>query len=445
MTTGRPSPIVVLGMQRSGTSALSAALSRLGVSFGSEEMLYPADGNNELGFYEHRKATVVNLKILDEFQMHVTSFTSLPANWKERPQSVELRPLLKGFLTTDFDHRERWGIKQPLTSLVVPIYNDVFDELGLAPHYIVCVRNPLEVMESESKLDFEGGYRVMQSLGTMAIGSWLRYTLGAIAGAAPNPVTIVAYDDLLSDPRGVIEPIVSTQPGWEPTDAQWTVALASIRTDLKHNRRPVSDLDPLPAIVRQTFESALIAARTQDPNLKRSEIQRLCQIYEEFLVWVQMLGDPAPPPGKLGLSWIRNGERCISEVAYLPEGRWQTVRLGVDAPPDTAVSGLIYGLPARIWIRNCVWRLKDGFVEAPIQCGPGSTISKVEGAIRFDVVFEPQQLRSKTPSTAGPYILEIEFLLETGSSIHLSAAARLAGQLEHCVSAVQALPSVNRS
>jgi hypothetical protein len=426
-------PVVILGMQRSGTSALSGALAGLGVYFGREEMLYSADGNNERGYFEHRKATAINLKILDDFQMHVTSFNSLPSSWKEFPQSAELIRLLKEFIQEEFHDKSCWGIKQPLTSLVMPIYNEVFAELGISPHYVVCVRNPLEVMESESRLAFDGGYRVMQPLGTMAIGSWLRYTLGAITGASPFPVSVVLYDDFLSNPRRTLESLVERM-GWVPTEEQWVSAMKSVQTGLRHNRRAAVELDSYPEIVRQVYEAAIAAARSRD----NGAIEQMRDLYREFQLWAEMMGEPRPGLGKLGLSWTRDGEQVVSEREYAVQAGWQSLSLGIDAPAKTSVSGLMYGLPAKIWIRRCVWNRPTGSEPAKLKCGPASRIAIVDGVLCLDAVVEPQQIRLITPDETGPYTLEVDFLLETGPSVHLSSAARLAKQLEKCVSAVQA-------
>jgi hypothetical protein len=402
------------------------------VSFGKESLLYEGDGNNPQGYYEHRMATLINLRILEEFQMHVTSFTGLPENWREFPQSIDLRAALRDFIRDEFRQDPVWGIKQPLTSLVLPIYNDVFAELNLRPHYVVCVRNPLETMDSESRLDFEGGYRVMSSLGKMAIGSWLRYTLGSVCDAAPYPVTVVMYDELLSNPRSVLERIAAKQEGWAPTEESWADAVASIRTDLRHNQRAEEQLEDYPSIVGRTYRAARVAAGTE-------AFDSFQELYREFKSWARMLGDPGPAPGKLWLSWLEDGSQRFGETDFVVTNEWQTVRLVIEAPPRSSLAGLLYGLPARVWIRECVWKSSDRVHQASIRCGPASQITDVHGVLRLDVAPEPQQIQLTTPKTAGPYVLEIELLLETGPMIQLASANRLSRQLEQCVSNVEAL------
>jgi len=425
-------PIVIIGMQRSGTSALSGALQKLGVYFGQQEMLYPPDANNPKGFFEHRRATMLNLRCLEAFQMHPTSFDPLPPDWKEHPEAESLRSELKRFIKEEFSKGGLWGIKQPLTSLVLPLYNDVFEELGLSPQYVLCVRNPLESMNSESRLDFGEAYRVMASLGKMAVGSWLRYTLGSFADATGHPLDVVGYENMLADPRSQLEAVVRRQPDWSPSAEQWESAVGSVQSGLRHNRSTPDDLNAFPGIVRKTYDTVLHLG----PSDSREELFALPR---EFLAWTNILAEAAPIAGKLGLAWMEDGQPQVAETTYIPTPQWQTVRLTIDAPPRTPVSGLLYGLPCRAWIRRSLWHGGTGSAPATPRCGLGSTLEFADGIYRLDAVFEPDQIRFVTPGGIGPYELELEFLLETSPSISAESAARMARQLDECVGVVERL------
>lgn len=429
-----PEPIIVVGMQRSGTSALSGALRELGLDFGKDELLYPGDSNNLPGFFEHRRATIFNLRCLETFQMHPTSFTRLPDYWKNHPEAASLKELLKDFLKEEFNRNARWGIKQPLTSLVLPIYNEVFRELGLSPHYVLCVRNPLEVMQSESRLDFGGSYRVMAPLGKKAIGSWLRYTLGSIADSVGHKLTVVGYDRLLAEPRQEIESVLAKHTDWNPSESEWSHAVGTIRTDLRHNKAPLQALDALPSVVGKTYQICL------DFDSGKSESWSLAQdCLAEFEGWRNLLSDEDAPTGKLGLAWMHDGQPHKAEVPFIPTGNWQKIRIKVDSPPKTLVSGLIYGYPCRVWIRRSVWIRGEMETTASLGCGLGSEMTVLRGVTKLDAVFEPNQIQVVTPGGSGPFELELDFLLETGPQISEQVAARVARQLDQCVEVVEIL------
>jgi hypothetical protein len=356
----------------------------------------------------------------------------LPANWTEYPQAESLRTELRKFLRDDFEGQGRWGIKQPLTSLILPLYNDAFVEAGIIPHYVLCVRNPLETMASESKLEFGASYRVMASLGQSAVGSWLRYTLGTFGDSDRFPLTVVMYDDLLRDPENTLKRIVERDPNWSPTPEEWWNAVSSIRTDLRHNRISPDKLDAYPEIVKRTF---LLAKEFDDRDqAKWNEAQSL---YSEFETWLDLLSEPRPPVGKLGLAWVDKGIRRVAEVRYAPEGQWQTVCLTVDAPPNTQLSGLLYGWPFRAWIRNAIWNFGESQIPAMLRAGLGSSFTTTNGLRRLNGVFEPDQIVVTTPGSPGSFELQLEFLLEVGPILSESLAADLAQKLEACASAVE--------
>ena len=70
--------ILVLGMHRSGTSALTGALQRLGVELGDD--LLPANKDNVRGFWESRAAMEIDEALLSgEIDCAVHSMKDVPA------------------------------------------------------------------------------------------------------------------------------------------------------------------------------------------------------------------------------------------------------------------------------------------------------------------------------------------------------------------------------
>ena len=56
--------IVVFGMHRSGTSALTRGLQTMGVDLG-DNLMPPVSGNNDKGFWEDLDINALNLEMLD--------------------------------------------------------------------------------------------------------------------------------------------------------------------------------------------------------------------------------------------------------------------------------------------------------------------------------------------------------------------------------------------
>ena len=70
--------IVVLGMHRSGTSAMTRGLQVMGVDLG-DRMMPPVAGNNAKGFWEDIDLNALNIEMLQAFTLSV---------WREVPSSL---------------------------------------------------------------------------------------------------------------------------------------------------------------------------------------------------------------------------------------------------------------------------------------------------------------------------------------------------------------------
>src|ERR1700722_16936302 len=138
-------PIVVLGMIRSGTSSVCAALTKLGVNFGEESAFFPPDENNKTGYFEDAEMVHYNRRILTAYRMAFNSVRPFPEHWLELPQSEIVISELSELIKRKYGGKMRWGFKQPFASPLMPIYKEVFHRLGLGPQYVLCVRNPVEV------------------------------------------------------------------------------------------------------------------------------------------------------------------------------------------------------------------------------------------------------------------------------------------------------------
>ncbi len=68
--------IIVLGMHRSGTSAISGGIANMGVEFGDH--LMPAAPDNPRGFWENEGVVEINDKLLDIAGMNWSSVLEFP-------------------------------------------------------------------------------------------------------------------------------------------------------------------------------------------------------------------------------------------------------------------------------------------------------------------------------------------------------------------------------
>jgi hypothetical protein len=420
-------------MPQSGASLVAGALSQLGVFFGAEAEFFTPSDDDPGGRLEQRRLNHFCWRCLSTFQMHTASIGSMPASWRSHPQAVALRAELKDILAKTIRGSRRWGIKLPLASLLTPIFKDVFEEIGASPHYVVCVRSPFGFGMSPIRWAHDPGSRPVPPLGDLAMGVWLRHTLGALDAAEEGNLSVVPYEDFIDAPQNFLNLIVEHYPQWMPTKDQWSAAVGHVRAAHRPDSEFSGEATGYPGLVAETLDLCRELGRGE------RDYRKLRSLIREFDMWRQMLAPPGNPGTQLGFAWTERGEVRVAQVPFLPSGDWQTVRLSITAPPDAEISGLFYGRPCRVWIRRCFWRSSQKQDRPRLIAGPGSQIVESGGLLRLDGSYEPKQVSLKTPHTRGPFELEFEFLLEAGPQISVEAARRLSDRLQQCAAAHDSL------
>lgn len=141
---------MVLGMARSGTSAITKALAMLGISLGNE--LVPAQNKwNATGFWEDEDILYkIHGKIFNALHFKAYGFLSLTA---EEQLSAGIKPIRAeaiALLQQRFATTAHFAFKDPSTVKLLVFWASIYQELGLQPHYIIALRHPLAVAKSYS-------------------------------------------------------------------------------------------------------------------------------------------------------------------------------------------------------------------------------------------------------------------------------------------------------
>jgi GT2 family glycosyltransferase len=186
--------IVVLGMHRSGTSALCGALDVLGVNFGPR--LAPATKDNEKGYWEHPEIVGLHDQLLRSLGSRWDNDRPLPSDWAKRDITLDTRSLLIGILERDFAHASLFGLKDPRMCRLMPLWLPIFQTLRIEPHFVLTVRHPWEVAESLAKRD---GLEHPKSYLL-----WLEHLVEAISATRANQHSVVCYEEMMDDPVKVL-------------------------------------------------------------------------------------------------------------------------------------------------------------------------------------------------------------------------------------------------
>ncbi len=179
--------VFILGMHRSGTSALAGSLLRLGVTLG-EELLPPAPDNPK-GFFENQKILRVHDILLEQLNSAWYDIRPLPADWEQTPAASAARSALGAVVRDVFSETSLWGVKDPRLSRIFPIWRECLR--AEAPKAIVLLRDPREVAASLMRRDaMRAGH---------ALALWSRYNLDAERHTRGIPRSFVRYPLLLAD------------------------------------------------------------------------------------------------------------------------------------------------------------------------------------------------------------------------------------------------------
>lgn len=144
--------VVVLGMHRSGTSAVAKSLQVLGVDLG-DCLEPPAQDINAKGYWEDIDIVRLNEQMLAacNLQWHsLKAFTEHDADFLcQQGFLLEATAMLR----TKMQNIQCFGFKDPRTAKLLPFWQRVFAATQFEVKYVVAYRNPLSVADSLAKRD----------------------------------------------------------------------------------------------------------------------------------------------------------------------------------------------------------------------------------------------------------------------------------------------------
>lgn len=186
--------ILVLGMHRCGTSAVTRLLSLLGADLPSR--LMPAEpGANELGFWESQEIVDIHDELLAAAGSSWDDVADFPGSWFETDQAEAFRARLLEVLNRDFSSSELFVLKDPRLCRLVPLWRRILEDFGAAPSFVLPLRNPLEVAES---------LRALHGLApARSYLLWLGHVLASEGETRGCRRSLITYEAVLRDWRAV--------------------------------------------------------------------------------------------------------------------------------------------------------------------------------------------------------------------------------------------------
>ena len=274
--------LIVLGMHRTGTSALTRGLQVLGVSLGDN--LMPAfEGNNNKGFWEDLEIVSLNDALLSELEMSWHSLGALQQqhDWVsllDHPLAAQA----EAYLQAQTAQHPLFGLKDPRMARLLPFWLEIFRRCSIEPIFLISSRDPLSVSRSLAKRD--------DFLPGKSHFLWLEHVIPALVNTAGYRRLVVDFDQLLDQPARELERIALLAGLQQPAKTELdTYQESFLESGLRHYRHTPDDLKAdsnLAPEITQTHELlqrlATDTANLEDPAI-RGEL-------EKTAAWLDGLG-----------------------------------------------------------------------------------------------------------------------------------------------------------
>lgn len=186
--------IIVLGMHRSGTSAVAGALATLGAA--PPANLMPAHPDNPKGYWESAPLARLNDTILDSVGSAWHDWRPISDAWFETQAATDAAAEIARLLKLEFTGEQPIVLKDPRICRLVPLWRRALQEVGYNPVVAAPIRRPAEVAASLARRnDFSVGRAYL---------IWLRHVLESERTTRDLPRVVFRWSDFMRDWRGVL-------------------------------------------------------------------------------------------------------------------------------------------------------------------------------------------------------------------------------------------------
>jgi SAM-dependent methyltransferase len=223
--------ILIVGMHRSGTSMVARGLHAMGANLGERVDTAP-DPHNPHGHWEHAEVWQAQERLLIRFGREWHSAPGpLPQRWMEWPDTAATIDLFAGIAGTEVARRGHWLVKDPRSSLLIPLWREVAARIGCELRILRIRRDSSQVAESLLA-------RNAMPHG-QALRIWHDHQRSIDRDSEGIPVRAFDHADIMHDPRQAFE-AMGVFIGLAGAAERSEDAAALVDVDLWHHRAPGS-------------------------------------------------------------------------------------------------------------------------------------------------------------------------------------------------------------
>ena len=215
--------VFVLGMHRSGTSALARVLNLMGCYFGAEDSAIEANEENPKGFWERRDVRQLNDAILRNANCDWDRVVDFEVERIADQDRATYRDVIADIVLSLDAHRP-WFVKEPRCCMTFELWRECLE----LPVCVFVFRDPLDVAKS---LERRNGMSLQ-----VGLALWEAYTAAALNASAGLERVFVSYETLMSAPERVVERMMQTfkRRGYALREPDVAEVSAFLDKDLRH-------------------------------------------------------------------------------------------------------------------------------------------------------------------------------------------------------------------
>lgn len=192
----KPKLLVVLGMQCSGTSAITRGLRVLGATLDGK-MMPGGKGNNDRRFWEDIDLNALSIEVMEAAGRARSDLSAITQDDVRMLRAAGYVDRAVALMHEKTRGVEIFGFKDPRVGKLLPFWQEVFAVCGYDVRYVLMVRHPMSVAQSLAKRDgfsLRRGYLL-----------WLGHVIPGVASTEGQRRVVVDYDRLMARPAAELE------------------------------------------------------------------------------------------------------------------------------------------------------------------------------------------------------------------------------------------------
>jgi glycosyltransferase involved in cell wall biosynthesis len=313
LSQATPSPrtcLLVLGMHRSGTSAITRILNLMGAEL--PKQLVGALPGNEAGHWEPERLVLLHDQMLAEAGSSWRDLRPFDPTRLTADRLEHYKTMIQSIVQDEFGDARVFVLKDPRICRFIPIYQAVFCELKVRIHPVIIIRNPLEVSASLSVRD-----RMSNAYGMLL---WLRHCLDAEKHTRDMSRVLVNYDCVVNDVINVTALLRKSLDEYLPALSSLQdvdkLARLSVRRDLRHQESLLDDVGQNSSAKTWINEAYSAFQELLTATGEKSATAHLDRIYLEFGNAVPLLAQLADDVDALRIKegQLEDNQKIISQL-----------------------------------------------------------------------------------------------------------------------------------